>query len=299
MKLYSPSSRSDFAFCPRMWWLRKQGWKSKRVGYPELCAIGGIAFGEAMHLWNTRRIAKQVVVVEELIAVGLQSVAVQVAELTAQDRRVTGLKDQEFLTQLPGWVEVAIQTIYAADPLKGHEVIASEHMFAEWGDMRADVISRDPQGELVVDDYKCKFGVFDVAWTDKEFEKHFDGEQRLYYTQAAGASKFGIVLVVVQPRANYKPGKPHVIRRVSRVQEHEVRLWKNDMVMDCAQMEGVEKQTNPWMVRGKAAPHANQYGECVYREACVEDGLDAGRMGVRYVQIDRKGVTGGVSSASE
>ena len=135
MKLYSPSSRSDFAFCPRMWWLRKQGWKSKRVGYPELCAIGGIAFGEAMHLWNTRRIAKQVVVVEELIATGLQSVAVQVAELTAQDRRVTGVKDQEFLAQLPGWVEMAIVTIFVSDPLAGHEIIASEHMFAEWGEI--------------------------------------------------------------------------------------------------------------------------------------------------------------------
>lgn len=300
MTLYSPSSRSEFSWCPRAWWLRKQGWKSKRVAYPELCAIGGTAVGEAMDVWNKARIAKTDVALELLIASGLQSIKVQTEVYQSHGRRTVGLKDQEFEATLPELVTIGIQTVWANDPLKGHEIIASEHTFTEWGDMRADVISRDSQGELVVDDYKCKFGTFDAAWTDKEFDKHFDGEQRLYYTTAAQASKFGIILVVVQPRTNYKPGKPHVIRRVSRVQEHEVKLWKNDMLLDCTQMEHVEKQTNPWVVRGKAAPHANQYGDCVYREACVEDSLDPGRMGVRYVQIDlKKGVNGAVSGASE
>lgn len=290
MKLYSPSSRSDFSWCPRYWWLRKR-WKSKRVGYPELCAIGGTAVGAAMDLWNKQRIAKTPPSLELLIESGLQSVNAQVQEYTAQDRRVVGLKDAEFQARLPELVTIGITTLWNNDPLKGHEIIASEQTFTEWGEMRADVISRDPQGELVVDDYKCKFGTFDAAWTDKEFEKHFDGEQRLYYTTAAQASKFGIILVVIQPRANYKPGKPHVIRRVSRVQEHEVKLWKNDMLLDCMEMERVEQQVNPWQVRGKAAPHANQYGDCPMREACVEDGLDPNRMTVRYVTIDpKKGV---------
>lgn len=246
-----------------------------------------------MDVWNKARIAKADTALELLIASGLQSIKMQTEEYQAQGRRTVGLKDQEFEATLPELVKIGIQTMWAADPLKGHEIIASEHTFTEWGDMRADVISRDPQGELVVDDYKCKFGTFDVAWTDREFDKHFDGEQRLYYTTATQASKFGIILIVIQPRANYKPGKPHVIRRVSRVQEHEVRLWHNDMILDCAQMEQVEGQVSPWAVRGKAAPHANQYGECVYREACVEDGLDANRMAVRYVKIDKKEVTNG------
>lgn len=294
MKLYSPSSRSDFSFCPRAWWLRKQGWKSKRVAYPELCAIGGLAFGEAMDVWNKRRIAGQTATMEELVEIGSQNMTMQMNTLATQDRRVTGLKDQDFLAQLPSLVEIAIKTAYTNDPLKGHEIIASEHTFPEWGDMRADVISRDLQGELVVDDYKCKFGSFDVGWTDKEFDKHFDGEQRLYYTTAAGASKFGIIMVFIQPHAKHKPAKPHVIRRVSRVQPHEVKLWKNDMLLDCMEMERVEWQMDPWAVRGKAAPHANQYGDCVYREACIEDGLDPTRMAVRYIQIDdkKKEVTG-------
>lgn len=299
MVRFSPSSRVDYSFCPRMWWLRKQGWTLKRVSYPELCAIGGVAFGEAMHLWATRRIAKQVVTLEELVAVGLQSVTNQVAEFTMHDRRVTGLKDQEFLDLLPKLVERGIEVILQAHPLQGHDLIASEQEFPDWGKMRLDVLSRDPQGELVVDDYKCKFGSFDTAWTDREFDKHWDGEQRLAYTQAIGASKFGIILVVLQPKTNYKPGKPHVIRRVSRVQPQEVALWRNDVTQDWMAMEWVLKQTTPWAVRGKAAPHANQYGDCAYREACIEDSLDPGRMQVRYVQIDKKEVPGALSSASE
>lgn len=241
-----------------------------------------------MDVWNVHRIAQKAVTLDDLLETGVRSVAAQQAINGLDGRRTVGIKDQEFEATLPELVKIGIQTMWTANPLKDHEIIASEHTFTEWGDMRADVISRDPQGELVVDDYKCKFGTFDVAWTDKEFDKHFDGEQRLYYTTAAGASKFGIILVVIQPRANYKPGKPHVIRRVSRVQAHEVNGWKNDMLLDCAQMEQVEKQTNPWAVRGKAAPHANQYGDCVYREACVEDQLDSDRMKVRYVQINSR-----------
>lgn len=288
MQLFSPSSRQDFSFCPRMWWLRKQGWKLRQITYPELCTMGGSAVSEAMDYWNKRRIATQQVTLGEVVAVGLQSLEVQLATEASLERRVTGLKDSAFKDELPQYVETGIKTMWANDPLAGHTIIASEHTFPEFGNMRCDVVSRDAKGELVVDDYKCKFGEFDVAWTDREFDKHFDGEQRVYYTQATGASLFGIILIIIRPHSKRKAANPHVIRRVSRIQPHEVMLWKNDMVLDCQRMEGVLKEQNVWKVPGKAAPHANAYGDCAYREACVEHNLDVTKMAVKYMQIDPK-----------
>lgn len=234
--------------------------------------------------WNRRRIAKQYTTMEECVARGLQHLVEAVACLREQGRTIVG-KDEAFLDELPRHVETAITTLYTQDPLKQHTIIAAEHEFIDFGNARPDVISRDPNNELVVDDYKCKFGRFDLTWLDKEFDKHFDGEQRMAYTQMAGASLFGIILVVIQPHVKGKGGKPQVTRRVSRVQQNEVALWRNDASSDYERMAHIEGKSNPWMVWGKAGPHANQYGECVYREACVEENLDYGRMRVRYVQI--------------
>lgn len=286
MKLYSPSSREDFSYCPRYWWLRKR-WKPKRVSYPELCGIGGTAVSDAMAYWNQALIATRAIALDEVVAMGLQSLVTQQACLTTVDRRVSGLKDTEFVDTLPKLVTTAISTLWDTNPLKGHTIIAAEHTFTDFGNARPDVISRGPDGELVVDDYKCKFSVFDEAWMDREFDKHFDGEQRLAYTNMAGTTLFGIILVVIQPKLKTK--RPYVIRRTSRVQPHEHALWRNDSVMHYEAMEVIERRVNPMTVPGKAAPHANQYGDCVFKEACIEDQLNVERMRVRYVQIDKGG----------
>ena len=285
MVIYSPSSRVEYSFCPRKWWLRKNGWITRTVGYPELCGMGGTAVSEAMAHFNKSIISQRKATLEECVALGLQSLVQQHAELELQERRVLGLRDSEFRDTLPKLVEVAIRTLWEADPLKGHTLIAAEHEFVEFGNARPDVISRDLMGELCVDDYKCKFSTFDEAWLDKEFEKYFDGEQRLSYSHMTNSRLFGIILVVIQPHSKRKPLKPFVIRRTSRVQDHELSLFMNDSVIDYKYMEHTLRQTNPLMVPGKAAPHADQYGDCPFRQACVEDGLDTSKMKVRYTQI--------------
>lgn len=284
MKAYSPSSRVDYSFCPRYWYLRKR-WQPRRVGYPEICGIGGTAVSEAMCYWNQARMATKTVVLEDVVNVGLQSIVTQTSCLAQAERRVTGLKDTEVMDGLPKLVEMACKLLWESNPLRDNRIIAAEHEFKDFGNARPDVISQNSEGETIVDDYKCKFSSFDEAWKDKEFDRHFDGEQRLAYTHMVGCTLFGIILVVLQPHSKRKPLKPFVERRISRVQPHEHKLWMNDAALDYRHMELVENCTHPLQVQGKASPHANQYGDCAFKEACCEEGLDEQRMQVRYTQI--------------
>ena len=292
MPQYSPSSRTDFSFCPRYWWLRRR-YRTRRVGYPELCAMGGRAVSEAMASWNRARIAGQpttlAITLDTLLEVGVYSLKMQHHENQQEDRHITGLKDHAFSEQVPQLVERGIRALWASDPLQGLQLIAAEQEYPDHGDARPDVISWNQLGEKVVDDYKCKFSPFDVNWMDGEFEKHFDGEQRLTYTPLAGCDLFGIILVLLQPHTNRKPHPPMVIRRISRVQAHERRLWLNDVRLGDDAMKMVDAQEDPWCVPGKAAPHRNQHGECPFKTACVDDGLDESRMKLNYVRIAKEG----------
>ncbi len=289
MLVYSPSSRTDFSFCPRSWWFRKKGWVLRKITYPELCGIGGGAVSEAMCFWNKARIMGTPISLEECIGRGLQHVVVSLAELASQERRVSGLKDREFADVLPTHVENAVRLLWSANPLGQHRILSAEEAYPEYGDARPDVISFNKDGEKVVDDYKCKFSPFDVAWMDKEFEKHWDGEQRLQYTSMTGCTLFGIIMVLIQPHSKKKPMQPSVIRRVSRVHDYEHKLWLSDAAMDKVRMDQTLERESAWLVPGKAAPHANMYGDCVYRDACVECGLDHEKMNVNYIQIERNG----------
>jgi len=265
----------------------------QRVSYPELCGMGGTAVSEAMNVWNQHRMvgyasATMTISCAELVKHGQEYVKNALYEAAQQGRRATGLQDVEFQGRLPQLVETAITTLYETNPLATHMIRGSELEFPEWGNARLDVLSTTPEGELAVDDYKCKFSTFDEAWIDKEFEKHFASEQRLHYAAMTGARLFGIILVMIQPHAKRKPSTPRIIRRVSRVTDAELAQWRRDVVLDHLEMETVLQQPSPLMVRTKAAPHANQYGDCQYKEACLEANLDPQLMALRYVTVTRR-----------
>ena len=47
--IYSPSQTKDWAFCPVYWWLKnKDHWAPRQIGKPEVAAIAGWAFAQAM-----------------------------------------------------------------------------------------------------------------------------------------------------------------------------------------------------------------------------------------------------------
>jgi len=252
--------------------------------------MAGSAVSEGLCAHNRGRIAKSPKTIEECVAVGLQAFETAIAEVIEMGRLIQG-SDMDKHDEMPSLIEKAIRLGIEQDPLKAHEIVAAEQEFPDFGNLRPDVISRDPMQELGVTDYKCKFSDITDKYVDKNFHDYFDGEQRLIYTTVAGASVFGIAMIVLKPFVFKGKTKqylePHVQYRTSRVRPNEVKLWRNDYSLHCRDMELVEQLPSPWMVPGKVAPHANQYGDCPFREACVEDNLDPDKMKVRYLQLER------------
>lgn len=287
MYIYSPSSRSDFSFCPRYWWLRKNGLLSKTVNYPELCAIGGIAIGKAMEVWNKALMAGQEVTLEDLLLVGAKTRLDELTQREQQGRFIASSKDQAFCDGLPMFVEQAITLLYKTNPLKQYAIVAAEESFPHAGDCRLDVRVKQPDGRGIVFDYKVKFGEFEEKWLDKEFEKHFNGEQKYTYTTLTQTDMFGIILVVLKPRKDKRAIDPKVVVRTVPVRDQEKQVWLRDAQLLTEPMNQTLLIQSPTLVPGKPFPHANEYGPCVYEDACVRYNLDPSMLSLDYVTITK------------
>ena len=287
MKLYSPSSREDFSFCPRSWWLRKNGYLTKRIGYPELCAWGGNAVGKAMELWNLDIMQDNVKMVDTYVQVGVSELIGSHTNAAVEGRRIESAKDQEFFNSLPVLVEQAIRLLFRVNPLKYYAVIGAEIKFPYAGESRLDVLVKQPDGRKIVFDYKCKFGEVEEKWLDKEFEKHFTGEQRLTYTTLTQTDMFGIILVVLKPRKDKRQIDPKIVVRTSPVSDQEKQVWLRDTQLLTPLMDQTLLIQSPTLVPAKTYPHSNQYGECKYHDACIRYGLDPTMMSLDYIQINK------------
>ena len=287
MKLYSPTSREDFSFCPRSWWLRKNGYFTKRIGYPELCGWGGNAVGKAMELWNLDIMQDNVKMVDTYVQVGVSELIGSHTNAVAEGRRIDSAKDQGFFDSLPILVEQAIRLLFRVNPLKQYAVIGAEIEFPYAGGSRLDVLVKQPDGRKIVFDYKCKFGEVEEKWLDKEFEKHFTGEQRLTYTTLTQTDMFGIILVVLKPRKDKRQIDPKIVVRTSPVTDQEKQVWLRDTQLLTPLMDQTLLIRSPTLVPAKTYPHSNQYGECKYHDACIRYGLDPTMMSLDYIQINK------------
>jgi len=287
MKLYSPSSREEFSFCPRSWWLRKNGYLTKRIGYPELCGWGGNAVGKAMEMWNLDIMQGNVKTVDTYVQIGVSELAGININAAVEGRRIASAKDQEFFDSLPALVEQAIRLLFRVNPLKQYAVIGAEIEFPYAGGSRLDVLVKQPDGRKIVFDYKCKFGEVEEKWLDKEFEKHFTGEQRLTYTTLTQTDMFGIILVVLKPRKDKRQIDPKIVVRTSPVTDQEKQVWLRDTQLLTPLMDQTLLIRSPTLVPAKTYPHSNQYGECKYHDACIRYGLDSTMMSLDYIQINK------------
>lgn len=287
MSRHSPSSRQDYNFCPRYWWLRKR-WKSRAIGYPELCAMVGTAVGAAQAQWNTCRMQSKPVTVEELVATGLESFTTQLANESAQDRRVSGLKASNSLDVMPRQVEAAIRLLWEVNPLQHYTILAAEEEYPAYGNARLDVRTRDEVRQVEqVWDYKCKLGRQDIAYVGSALQEKLDGEQGLVYTYMTGTQQFGIILVVLNPHKQGKVCKPQIVVDTKTITPEQHAQWLRDAEMDYSEMTEILQIDDPKRVRGKAYPHTNQYGDCPFKQACLEDDLDPTKMQLYYTQIEK------------
>lgn len=288
MQIYSPSSRDEFVFCPRLLWLRKNGYVPRRVSYPELCGMGGNAVGRAMEVWNVEIMNGGVVDVDMLVLVGKNELHALFMREEKNGRTIGSSKDQEFADSLPALVEQAIRLLYRVNPLKPYAVIGAEVAFPHAGGSRLDVLVKQADGRGIVFDYKVKFSEMEEKWLDKEFEKHFTGEQRLTYTSLTNTDMFGIILVVLKPRKDKRQIDPKIVVRTSPVTDQEKRVWLRDAQLLTPLIDHTLTIQSPALVPGRTYPHANQYGECKYSDACLRYELNPEMMALDFVQITKK-----------
>ena len=292
MQLYSPSSREDFSFCPRMWYLRKMGWAPKMISYPELCGMGGSAVGKAMEVWNLSCMAGTQPTLEELLKAGAEEFGKEYSKQVGYGRYVGAAKDREFCESLPTLIEQTIRLVHRVNPLKPYAILGTEVAFPQAGKARFDVLVKQPDGRRIVFDYKVKFSEMEEKWLDKEFEKHFTGEQRLTYTTLTQTDMFGIILVVLKPRKDTRRIDPKIVVRTSPVTREEQQVWLRDAQLLTPLMDETLRSPSPALVPAKTYPHANQYGDCKYHDACLRYDLDEELMKMDYVQITKGGGNG-------
>jgi hypothetical protein len=290
MQLYSPSSRDEFSFCPRSFWLRKNGLVNRAIEYPELCAVGGNAVGYAMELWNISIMNgfDNDYGVETMVKTAKSTITMSLDEQLSHGRMIGSSKAAEFVDHLPGLVEQAIRLLYATNPLKPYAILAAEESFPHAGGSRLDVRVKQADGRGIVFDYKVKFGDMEEKWLNKEFEKHFTGEQRLTYTHLTGTDMFGIIMVLLKPMKDKKKMPPRVEVRTVAVTEDEKKVWLRDALLMTPEMDHVLTIQSPEKVRGRTYPHANQYGPCKYDDACNRYQLDPEKMSLDYITVKKE-----------
>lgn len=287
--IYSPSSREEFSFCPRSWWLRKNGYTPRSVGYPELCAMGGNAVGKAMEVWNKTVMSGIGVTLEELVTVSQQELQVSFTQQQSYGRTIEYGKATEFFPKLAKSVHDAVVVLWETNPLKRYAILSAEEEFTQAGGARLDVRAKQPDGRQIVFDYKVKFGEVEEKWLNKEFEKHFTGEQRLTYTHLTQTDMFGIIMVILHPRKEKRVLPARVEVRTSPVKQEEQELWLRDALLMTPEMDHVLTIQAPEKVRGRTFPHGDTFGPCKYEDACFRYKLDPSLYGLDYIQI-KKGV---------
>ena len=144
--IYSPSSREDFSFCLRMWWLRKNGYTTRSIGYPELCAIGGNAVGRAMELWNIDVMQSDVRDLSTYIGLALTDLRLSIGLQMETGRTLAGSKEGEFVNELPLLVGKAIELLWSENPLKRYAILSAEESFPQAGGSRLDVRVKQADG---------------------------------------------------------------------------------------------------------------------------------------------------------
>lgn len=288
MYIYSPSSREEFCFCNRKWWLRKNGWVSSVISYPELCGMGGAAIGKAMECWNKDIMMSTDQGVDHYVKVGLIELDETMDKMSRYGRTISHAKDREFGDALPALVAQGIQLLYRINPLKPYAIIGAEVEFPQAGNARLDVLVKQPDGRGIVFDYKVKFGEMEEKWLDKEFEKHFNGEQKYTYATLTQTDMFGIILVVLKPRKDKRHIDPKIIVRTVNVTDQEKQVWLRDAQLLTEPMNRTLLIQSPMLVPGKTFPHRNEYGPCVYEDACIRYGLDESKMRLDYIKINKE-----------
>ena len=262
MRVYSPTQTETWLTCPilRALTYGEDRWSPRRVGRPKLAAILGIAFGAGVAVYNQHRSSPG----QRAAAIDAAH-QVAMAELGALDAagHETAEWERETRAKLPQRASRAVTAYMGADPFPHSWTTLGVER--EYGEERAriDWLVDDGEGPLVVD-YKTKLTLYvkgsetkaqALARTGEEYRHSW---QQLHYCWRAEASRYLIVLAILEPRFTLHP-------ILFEVHPEEQAMWNASAARVWAQMEAEDLgEALPW----QAAEHATKYGPCPMQDAC-------------------------------
>jgi hypothetical protein len=253
--------------------------------------MGGNAVGKAMEEWNLALMAGQEITLEALCTIAHLTWADDLGKQLDAGRTVHTVYGKPSADDIQGMLTGMVSLLWKENPLKPYAILSAEEVFPQAGNARLDVRVKQADGRQIVFDYKCKFGEFDLGkdgkYLDKEFNKHFTGEQRLTYTTMTQTDCFGIIMVIPKPKLYQRIGKPMVVTRKVPVRTAEQSVWLHNANLVTPYMDHVLTIQSPLLVPGKTFPHANDFGECKYAKACLEYELDEEMMKLDYIRVQR------------
>lgn len=272
MNIYSPSSTIDYYTCPLMWRLRKAGWRSKKIGKPELAAAVGIGFAKAMEVYYGGR---------GLETEGLTGGAIQEGQDAARnfldplfDRGASVYPTDEktyslVLPRIKKAVEGYLKKFSLPD---GWTDFQTELAFPDQGNARIDLLCNTPSGPTVAD-FKTKVTATDWRVTSSLFDfetswamHHYVWALRENHIQV---DNYAIILVVIEPSVK-------VYLEQYSVDEEALEQWHRDALYWWRLMGGVVDKEKVFGFLGvtRAPEHRNKYGLCRYYDLCINHRLN-------------------------
>lgn len=276
---YSPSQTSDFAFCPRYWALRREGWSGRSAGKKDEAAVFGLGFHAAMTAWYGRLLASREVAepVETAVAAALGTFDQVVVGWQENGVSYDSGKIDELRVILPKLVQRYIK----ADPMpKNWSVVAIEQPIPHEGNLRPDLVCLDENGFPVPVDFKTRLDLAKAEWRAKWIDEFATGWQQWHQASAVGARRYVVVPVISAPfSASWEVYEFQEPKR-ALFQETARRIWTQ---LEVARM----RICRPWERPG-AVVHSNRYGDCEFLGACAR-GLDEATLAAEgYVRIERR-----------
>ena len=276
MKVYSPSSTSNFLTCEYLWVLSQQGWRSKEYGKNDVYALRGSAVSAGCDSFHRGE--------------GSDTAYVSTKQYITEEWSRAKLDSREWreFKSLPlsqaEVVDMACSLVQSYMEAKlPYTVLKSEYEFTSYGRARADIIGKLGSGLVLPVDLKCK-DIPAQAFYEYLAKRDFAySHQLLHYCWALSEETgvtcldYGIVILWYgkKNRVEYIPFS---------VTQERMDLWLRSSKATWAKMQAIEEGL---IEPSEASLHKSVYGPCPMYKACLEYNRNPELMGRDYFKILR------------
>ncbi len=277
MKTYSPSQTKAFLTCEWLWKLEREGWRPNTYGKNTVYAIRGSAISAGIDAFHHGKDSAACFMATK------DDVATSWDKERLNNREYTEFKSLPLTLAEVTDMACSVVHTYMEHKHLPYTVVSSEHIFANHGNARADIIGKNSSGVLMPFDLKTK---------DKPAQSYYEyltkrdfayDHQLMHYCWALSEEtgvaclEYGIVIL-------WYSAKPSIEVVPYSVTPERMELWLQSSKSTWAKMEAIE---NGLIEPSENAMHKSVFGPCPMYTACLEMNRDPIRMADSYFKILR------------